>query len=134
MAEISGKQGNIEYAGGHVAAFDDWNVTVDVNMLDVTTFSTGTLQWRDFIPGLSGFTASASGNFDVDSTGLADLRVNTLTPATGTAKFEMDKDGGEALNGSVYVQSMTHSVPIDGVVEVDFSFQGTGALTYTTTT
>ncbi len=134
MAELSGKQGNFEWAAGHVANFDEWSVSVDVNMLDVTTFSTGTLQWRDMIPGLSGFTGTASGNFDVDSTGLDDLRVATLTPATGTAKFEMDKDGGEHFTGGVYVQTMGHTAPIDGVVEVDFSFQGTGALTYTTTT
>ncbi len=134
MAELSGKQGKIEYGGGHVAAFDNWTFDVDVNMLDVTTFSTATLQWRDMIPGLSGFTADASGNFDVASTGLADLRTATLTPSTGTANFWMDKVGGEQLSGSVYVTTMSHSAAIDGKVEVDFSFQGTGAVTYSTST
>jgi predicted secreted protein len=46
----------------------------------------------------------------------------------------MDKEGGASLNGSAYVQSLSHSAPIDGKVEVDISFQGTGALTYSTTT
>ena len=134
MAEITGKSAKVMYGGGDVVGLDEWSVSVDVSQHDVTTFSTATLQWRDSIPGLSGWTASVSGNFDVASTGLADLRTNTLTPATGTFNFYMDKAGGEALNGSGYMQTMGHSAPIDGVVEVDFSVQGTGALTYTTTT
>ncbi len=134
MAEITGKEAKVIYAAGDIVALDEWSVSVDVDMQDVTTFSTGTLQWRDFIPGLSGWTATVAGNFDAASTGLTDLRTNTLTPATGTFNFYLDKAGGEALNGSGYMQSMGHSAPIDGVVEVDFSIQGTGALTYTTTT
>ena len=134
MAEITGKQAKVIYAGGQVAALDEWSVDTDASMHDVTTFSTGTVQWRQQIVGLSGWTASAAGNFDVASTGLDDMRVATLTPATGTFNFFMDKVGGEAFNGSGFIQTMSHSAPIDGVVEVDFSIQGTDALTYTTTT
>ncbi len=134
MAELSGKLGHISYGGGNVAALDAWSLDTNVNMLDVTTFSTGTLQWRDWIPGLSDFSGSISGNFDVASTGLDDLRTSTLTPATGTLLLGMDSVGGESLTGTVYFQTMTHSVDIDGKVEVSLSFQGTGALTYSTTT
>ena len=131
---LSGKQALVEYDGGQVASVDEWNLTVDVNMLDVTVFTTSTVQYRSFTPGLSGWTATISANFDSSSTGLTDLRTNTLTPATGTAILYMDKVGGEALQGDTFVSGMTHSAPIDGKVEVDFTLQGNGALTFSTTT
>lgn len=134
MAELSGKLALVEYDGGQVASLDNWTLTVDTNMLDITTFTTGTVQFRDFTPGLSGWTATVSGNFDVASTGLTDLRVNTLTPATGTIILYADKVGGEALQGDTFISSMGQTAAIDGKVEIDFSLQGNGALTFSTTT
>jgi predicted secreted protein len=134
MAELSGKQGKITYKAGQVAAFGGWTMDVNTNMLDVTTFSTGTLQWRDFITGLSDWSGSIDGNFDVASTGLDDIRVNVLTPATGTLQLYMDKVGGEHFSGQVWWQTMGHTADIDGKVEVSLGLQGTGTLTYATTT
>ena len=134
MAEISGKVALVEYDGGQVASLDNWTVTVDTNMLDITTFSTGDLQFRSFTPGLSGWTATVSGNFDSTSTGLTDLRVATLTPATGTIILYADKVGGEALQGDTFISGMGQSAAIDGKVEIDFSLQGNGVLTFSTTT
>ena len=134
MAEISGKQAKVLYSTAAVNVLDSWDLTADTNMLDVTTFSTGTSQWRDFIAGLSGFTGTVSGNFDIGSTGLTDMRVNALTPSTAQMEFYHDKVGGESLVGSVFLSSMGHTAAIDGVVEVSFGIQGTGALTFSTTT
>ncbi len=134
MAEISGKAAKVLYSTAAVNVLDSWDLTADTNMLDVTTYSTGTVQWRDFIDGLSGFTGTVSGNFDIDSTGLTDMRINSLTPSTAQMEFYMDKVGGESLVGSVFLSSMGHTAPIDGKVEVSFSIQGTGALTFSTTT
>ncbi len=134
MAEISGKAAKVLYGTAPVNILDSWDLTADTNMLDVTTFSTGTTQWRDFIAGLSGWTGIVSGNFDIGSTGLTDMRVNSLTPSTAAIELFMDKVGGESLDGSVFISSMGHTAPIDGTVEVSFSFQGTGALTFSTTT
>ena len=132
--ELSGKVGLVEYAGGHVASLDNWTVTVDTNMLDVTSFTTGDLQFRSFKPGLSGWTATISGNFDSTSTGLTDLRVNTLTPATGEIILYADKVGGENLRGNTFISGMGQTAAIDGKVEMDFSLQGNGALTFSTAT
>jgi hypothetical protein len=60
MAELSGKQALVSYGGGFVAAMDEWDLTANNNLLDVTTFSTGTVQWRDFIPGLAPFRATST--------------------------------------------------------------------------
>jgi predicted secreted protein len=134
MAEISGKQAKVLYSTAAVTVLDSWDLTADTNMLDVTTFSTGTVQWRDFTDGLSGWTGTVSGNFDIASTGLTDMRVNSLTPSTAQIELYMDKVGGESLKGSCFISSMGHTAPIDGKVEVSFSVQGTGALTFDTST
>lgn len=134
MAELSGKSGKIEYAGGMVEGFNSWSLDVNVDMHDVTTFTTGTLQWRNFIAGISSWSGSIEGLFTTTSTGLTNLRTNALTPTTGQFVGYMDKSGGENLRGSVLIQTMGHNVDIDGTVDVAFSFQGTGALTYSTAT
>ena len=134
MAAIAGKQGKVLYKGGHVVNMGAWSLDQNLDMLDVTDFSTGTVQSRDFIPGLQNWSGSISGNFDAASTGLTDIRTNTLTPATGTLLLYMDKVGGEALTGAVYWQTMSHNTPVDAKAEVTLAFQGTGTLTYATTT
>ncbi len=134
MAELSGKAAKVLFATAAVNILDSWDVTADTNMLDVTTFSTGTVQWRDFKDGLSGWTGTVSGNFDIASTGLTDMRANALTPSTAAIELFLDKVGGESWDGSVFISSMGHTAAIDGVVELTFSLQGTGALTFSTTT
>ncbi len=134
MAERSGKEAKVLFSTGAVNNLDAWDVTADTNMLDVTTFSTGTTQWRDFTPGLSGWSGTVAGNFDIESTAATDMRVNALTPSTAQIELFADKVGGENFVGSVFLNSMGHSVSIDGKAEVTFSFQGTGALTFSSDT
>jgi hypothetical protein len=134
MAGVSGKQGTINWAAGNVAGFDNWSLDNNVNLLDITTFSTGTLQWEVKTPGLSGVTGTISGNFDGASTGLDNLITATITPATGTLILEADKTGGGKWSIPAYLSNMNASVAIDGKSEISFNFTGTGAVTYTTTT
>lgn len=134
MAELSGKVAHVEYGGGHVADLDNWELTIDTDMIDVTSFTTGTLQWREMIDGLSGWSGSANFNYNVDSTGLTDLITNTLTPTTASILFGMDKVGGENFNGSAYISSLSVSAPIDGKVSGSVSIQGNGALSSSSST
>ena len=134
MAEISGKEAKVLYSTAAVNVLDSWDITANTNMLDVTTFSTGTTQWRDFTNGLSDWSGTVSGNFDIGSTGLTDMRINSLTPSTAQIELYLDKVGGESLLGSCFISSMGHTVAIDGKAEATFSIQGTGALTFSTTT
>lgn len=135
MASLSGKAAKVQYSTDTaLVGFNNWSVDVDVNMLDVTVFTTGTLQWRSMISGLSGFTGQISGLFDAASTGQTILRTNTLTPTTALFIGYFDKSGGANLRGSVLISTMNHAVDIDGTADVTFSLQGTGALTYSTAT
>ena len=134
MAEISGKKGLVEYAGGQVASVNSWSMDVNTDMLDITSFTTGTVQWRKFLDGLSGWSGTINAFFNAASTGLTDFRTNTLTPSTGQVILYLDKEGGENYRGSCFVSSLGNSVDIDGTANVTIGFQGTDTLTFSTAT
>ncbi len=134
MGAVTGKGGTFTYDGGSVALIDNWTLDVDSSMHDITSFTTSLAQWREFIDGLSGFTGAASGTFDSASTGQNDMIVNTITPAKVTAIFELDQTAGGKFTGSVFVSSLSIGTDIDAPVDISWSLQGTGALTFTTST
>ncbi|MFH2071891.1 MAG: phage tail tube protein, partial [Actinomycetota bacterium] len=119
---------------GKVVNINNWSLQIDTNLLDVTSWSTGTDQWRAYTPGLSGAAGSASGFFDAASTGQNDIRSNILTPAASTCKLEIDKAGGAAYTGSIYLSGYGVDVAIDGTADISVDFTFNGAVAYTTTT
>ena len=133
MAALSGKAGRFDY-GGQVVNINHWSLDIDTNMLEVTAWSTGTDQWRAYTPGLSGASGSASGFFDAASTGQNDIRTNILVPAASTCRLEIDKDGGAAYTGSIYLSGYGLDVDIDGTVDVSIGFTFNGAVAYSTAT
>ena len=134
MAAVAGKSGTILYDGGSVATVNNWGLDLTNDMLDVTSFTTSAPQWREFIAGLSSWTGNISGIFDGLSTGQNDLIVNSITPTTATVVLEMDQAGGGKFTGGVFLSGFGPAAPIESEVTVSWDLQGTGALTYTTTT
>jgi len=134
MAAVTGKGGTVSYAGGNVATINSWSIDIGSDMHDVTSFSTALAQWRDYIVGLSGWTGSIDGIFNPASTGQNNMINATLTPTTATVVLEMDQTGGGKFTGSVFLESGSFSVDIGSPVDVSWSMQGTGSLTYSTST
>jgi len=134
MAAETGKSAKVLYGAGFVSQLDAWDLSFDTDMYETTDFSTGTVQSRDFIPGLSTWTANVSGNADELSTGLDDLRAAALANSTGTLLLYISKTEGASYTGTTYISNLSVSAPIDGKVDLGFAFQGTGTLTYATAT
>jgi len=134
MAALSGKAGRVEWASGKADGFNHWTLDVDTNMLETTSWSTGTDQWRSYAAGLSGGAGTVSGLFDALSTGQDNMRVATLTPSTGLLVLEIDKVGGAKFSGSAFLERLGLDVDIDGTADVAYGFRFTGAVGYTTTT
>ena len=138
MAAVSGKAGLVTYKALTVAHVRSFSVDINTDMLDVTGLTTSTgVQWRSFVPGLSG------GNFTINclwdpSSSAAQAQMsmidNMLAGTTATVKLEMDKSGGGHLTGSCFLNRMSPSLDIEGTV--DFACDGTftGAVTFSTTT
>ncbi len=134
MAAVTGKGGVFLWAAGAVATIDNWTLDLDNSMHDITSFTTSAAQWRTFIAGLSGWTGAVSGTFDSASTGQDDMFVSALAPTSVAAVFELDQAAGGKLSGNVFISAQSVGTDIDAPVDVSWSLQGTGALSYTTTT
>lgn len=135
MAAISGKKALVEYGGAvFVNNIDQWSLDVENDMLDTTSFTTAALQWRSFIAGLSQWSGGIGGNFDAASTAQNDLRTNTLTPTTAQIRLYFDSSGGANLRGSVLLRRASFGAEVSGKGTAGYDFQGTGTLTYSTTT
>lgn len=140
MAALSGKVGKIQYKDNKVLGIRSWTCDIDVGMTDVTSWTTGTEQWRAFTPGLSGAVGSFEGFYDPTSTGQEDIRIggglstDTVALTTGTVKLYMDRSGGEHLSGSVFFSAQSFAADIEGTVTWNGSYRFNGAVTYATAT
>lgn len=135
MAALAGRHGLVKWATKQVFRIDHWDLSVDVDQLDVTAFSTDGVQWRAFAPGLSQWSGSISGFQDVigDSSGQKAMQTAILTPATGTIKLYLSETGGENFYGSVYLRNLNVNVDVADSEKTVFGFQGNGTLAYSTT-
>ena len=134
MGAITGKSGFVQYDSGTVVRVKGWSMDIDNGVYDVTSFTTSTVQWREYVGGLSGWTGSIDATFDPTSTGIDNMIANTMTASTGTVNLVMDKTNGGSFSGGAILQSMSVGADIDGETSISWSAQGNGALTYSTTT
>ena len=134
MGAVTGKSGFFQYNSGTVVRVSGWAMDIDNGVYDVTSFTTSTVQWREYVGGLSGWTGSIEATFDTASTGIDDMITNTMTASTGTVNMVMDKTIGGSFSGGAVFDSMSVNADIDGVTGMSWSLTGNGALTYSTTT
>ncbi len=134
MAALTGKEAKIEWAGKHVR-LGNWTFNTAYDMHDVTEFSTGTVQWREFIDGIGNWSGTMEGAFRVqDSTAQRDMMDAALAGTTGTVKLYLDKSNGGNFTGSVLFSALGASANIDNRTDMTFGYQGTGAVSYSTST
>ena len=136
MAAISGKGGTVYIGSVPVLRVSGWNLDVDSNMLDVTSFSTAVTSWRSFAAGLNNVTGSINAFWDAGggSTAQKDMQDNIFTPTAATLVLEVDQTAGGKYSQSAFLSRQSVSVDIDGTADMSWDIQGTGAVTYTTTT
>lgn len=135
MASRTGKVGLVEYKGVPVLRINQWDCSVNTDMRDHTTFSTGTVVWRTTQPGLSGGSGTFSGFWDADgSTAQNDAIDAALAASTGSVKLSVDNVTGGSLDGNIFFSGLTAGSAVDGDATVSFDFTFNGAVTYSTTT
>lgn len=116
MAEVHGKGGSITFTN-LTAGVKTWSLDSGADVAEVTDFADAGV--KAFIAGGSGWTASCTANWDAANTAaVGDSATLTLTVTSGTA-----------YSGTAILTGMAIGEAHDGVVEVTYSFQGTGALT-----
>lgn len=135
MAALTGKGGTVLYGGGSVNSIGSWSMDIDNDMHDITSFTTDVSQWREFTAGLSSWTGSLDGvGYDAGSTGQEDLIANTIVPVSAAIILELDQSVGGKLTGTAFLSSMSMGADIGGMTNATWSLQGTGAVTFSTST
>lgn len=142
MASLVGNNGAISVNGKAVAAVKSFTVDIKADTIETTTMG---VDARTYVKGLSSFSGSADIYFDPadwDSSGEMTTwnptDGSTLVGASGvTGKFYLDLDSSgtnadKVFQGTVIVTGYSIKSSFDGLVEATISFQGSDAVTYST--
>lgn len=122
-ANHKGSEGSVKFGANAIGELRGWELTETMEPIEDTTLNDTA---RTFKAGLTSFTGSATCFWDE-----ADTAQDALTiGATGSAIFfpEGTSAGADKYTGTVFVTEITRRAAIQGIVEADFNFRGTGAL------
>jgi hypothetical protein len=142
MATLAGNNGAISINGIAVLAVRNFSIEMTEDTIETTVMG---VDVRTYVGGLSQFSGSADVYFDPDTatTGF-DAAESTFNPTASlvgaagvTGKFYvlLDATGtnsDQAFTGTIIVTGYTVNATMDGMVEASISFQGSGAVTYST--
>ncbi len=135
MAARTGTDGLVNYKGVPVLRIQNWSASINTDIRDHTSFTTGGTKWRTTAPGLAGGSGTFDGFWDASgSTAQKDCINAVLAGSTGTVVLYADQDDGDALTGAIYFSGLSAGSAVDGDSTVSFPFTFNGAVTYTTTT
>jgi hypothetical protein len=142
MATLTGNNGAISINGIAVLAVRNFSIEMTADTIETSSMG---VDVRTYLTGMSSFSGSADVYFDPDTatTGF-DAAESTFNPTAGlvgasgvTGKFYVELDAAgtnvdEAFTGTIVVTGYTVNATMDGMVEASISFQGSGAVTYST--
>ena len=127
MTAISGKDGKVMRGANTVAEISEWDLDIEADVMEVTKFGD---QWRVKIVGLKDWSGSFSGRWDMtDVTGQKAYQDAILGGTSETVKLYVNST--QYYSGSCIIEGESISSAVDSTVDAEFSFQGTGALTFT---
>jgi predicted secreted protein len=120
----------VTHTASYLAGGKSWSVDAEVDMLDVTTFSTSTAntQWRRFLPGLSQASASLG---RLVSTATGPVFWDRLNLESAFI-VELVTDNDNKYEGYAYVSADSYAAPVDDNLTEDVELQITGPLYYST--
>lgn len=127
MAVITGYGGSATF-GTAIAVLKRWTLDDQVDMQDTTGMASGASGRKSFTPTLSEWSVQAEG--EIDS---ADAKFAGSPPSLSprqSATLSLSAGGSLAYAGTAIVKSVKITSPVEGVIEFDITFQGTGVLTY----
>ncbi len=125
MAVLIGKDGAVKLGANAVAELDNWTLNIDIDLTKTTSFGDA---WREQTGTIKSWTAKASGRLDIsDTNGQVALRTAVLGGSTVSPSLFVDAT--HYFSGTAWAK-MSIKTQTEGVAEVDFDFEGTGALTY----
>lgn len=127
MTALSGIGGNFKVSTNTVAEIDKWSLDISAELLETQSFGD---TWKEKIAGLKEWSGSGEGRWDMtDTTGQKALQDALLGGTTVAVRLYVDAD--TYYSGNAFIKQISPSAELAGTVDVQFQFEGTGALTYT---
>jgi len=131
MAPIIGHSGSCTAASNAVGTSKAWSLDLTGETVDTTTFASG--GWKESAATLKAWSGTITVLFDGGAdTGEASLITGITTGATVALELITSATGSgtaEKYSGDALVTSMPITNDVNGIVEVSFSYEGTGELT-----
>jgi hypothetical protein len=122
---IKGTLGSLKIATNVIAEIKNWSLDFSYDLVDTTSFGDVAKESSSTIYSWSG---SASGSYDItDSNG--QLAAQTAWLAGTVLAMRFYTDSTHYYSGNAFVNP-SFSAAVDGIVEVNYSFTGSGALSY----
>lgn len=128
---ITGHSGSCTVGASAITEAKAWSLDVSQDVADITNFSSA--GWKESAATLKSWSGSITVLFDGGAdTGQAAL-IAGATSGTSVALVLTTSAAGagtsEKFSGSAIITSMPITNEVSGIIEVSFSFTGTGALT-----
>lgn len=128
MANHKGSEGHLAIGANTVAELKSWSISESANTIDDSTL---TDTWTTKQLGQKSWSGSCECFWDeTDTTGQGAIAIGL--EVTGNFYPEGATTGDTFATGSMIVTAVETSASVDGMVEVSFSFDGNGALTWGT--
>ena len=126
MAVLVGYSGNAKIGANAVAEMDKWSLTYDHNLVETAAFGDA---WEEKTATLGKWSGSFTGRYDnTDTNGHIALKTAALAGTTVTLRFH--EDATHYYSGTAFV-TPSLDAEVNGTVNANYSFQGSGALSYT---
>lgn len=136
MATITGNNGAISVNGIAVLAVRNFSIEMSADTIETSTMGTDV---RTYVRGLSTFSGSADVFFDSTDYDTNETTFNPTSGLVGAAgvagKFYLSFDAAgndDVFQGTIIVTGYSVTSAMDGMVEASISFQGSGAVAYST--
>lgn len=127
MTAISGKDGKVTDGTNTLAEISEWSLDVEADVMEVTKFGD---QWRVKIVGLKDWSGSFAGRWDMtDTNGQLAFQNAILGGTTKTVRLYVN--ASQYYSGTAIIEGLSVESAVDSTVDTDWSFQGTGALSFT---
>lgn len=131
MAPIVGYSGSCTVGASTVGTAKAWSVDITGETVDTTNFASS--GWKESVSTLKSWSGTITVNFDGGADAGEALIIAGLVAGTSVALVLTTSATGsgtaEKFSGNANVTSMPVTNDVNGIIEVSFSFEGTGALT-----
>ena len=126
---IKGYDGSVTVAAGAMGNAKAWSLDISQETVDTTDF--GSAGWKESVSTLNSWSGSITAIFDASGTAEGALQTGLIAGSVVALALQMGDGTGsyDVYTGNAHITSQGVSNDVNGIVEVTFNFEGTGALT-----